>query len=146
MSTASTTLTELRTCLDIGATRCRAMRWFGALFHVSVAQDIAAEVAEAQTAMARDAEAARGDNEAAVALLERAMRERNHALVSQAMKRIRKSASRMQKISENLTGAACMALFAAGICAALWAAASGDTELRTVRRTTRRRDELAEVA
>jgi hypothetical protein len=122
------------------------MRWFGALFHISVAQDIAVELTAAQAALGRDAEAARADNVAAVGLLERAVRERNASLIAPAMVRVRRSAARMQKLADALAGVSCVALFAAGICAAGWAAMTGDNELRLVRRTTRRRDDIVEVS
>ena len=38
-------MTELREWLDASAARCRSMRWFGALFRVNVAQDIASDIA-----------------------------------------------------------------------------------------------------
>lgn len=41
----SSTVTELTGQLARFAERCRSMRWFGALFHVGVAQDIAADIA-----------------------------------------------------------------------------------------------------
>lgn len=46
MKTYDNPLEELRQWLEASADRCRSMRWFGALFRVNVAQDIAADVAK----------------------------------------------------------------------------------------------------
>lgn len=45
----SSTVHELTVNLARFAERCRSARWFGALFHVGVAQDIAADIAKEQS-------------------------------------------------------------------------------------------------
>lgn len=44
---------ELRTYLTGFAARCRAARWYGALFHVGVVEKIAEDVATTETAAAQ---------------------------------------------------------------------------------------------
>lgn len=92
--------------------------------------------------------AARADNDEALALLERAVREKNSKLIGVAMEHIRRSASRMHSVAETLTGASCVALFTVGLGAAMFASAAGENELRSVARVraSRRRDEQSEVA
>jgi hypothetical protein len=51
-------LSELRASLSEFADRCKAQRWFGALFRVNVAQDIVADVANEHAAGGRDGYAA----------------------------------------------------------------------------------------
>lgn len=58
-------LAELRSFLRESASRCRAMRWFGASFRISVAEDIAADVAKNESAAAREAYSAEQEDLAA---------------------------------------------------------------------------------
>lgn len=78
---AQNPLTELREWLSESASRCRAMRWLGALFRVEVAQDIASDIAAHQRMAAESAHAseqydliARGEIAAARAELEAVLR------------------------------------------------------------------------
>lgn len=61
--------TELRSYLGTFAARCRAARWLGALFHVGVVSDIAAEVAETTEAAARISYTAEQEDREAAKLL-----------------------------------------------------------------------------
>lgn len=51
-------IVELRSYLSGLAQRCRAARWFGALFHVTVAEDIVADLAATHAAARAKAEEA----------------------------------------------------------------------------------------
>lgn len=73
MKTRSTLnpLTELVTQLRQFAARCRSCRWLGALFHVGVALDIAADAVRAQSHQATDAYTAEQADLEAVKLIHR---------------------------------------------------------------------------
>lgn len=68
----SSHVTELAGHLSRFADRCRAARWFGPLFHVGVAQDIAADVASDHSKIRETVTEAQNFDLEALAQIERA--------------------------------------------------------------------------
>jgi hypothetical protein len=117
-TSAISPLAELRQSLGEFAARCRAQRWFGALFRVGVAQEIVADVAKDYEFTARESAIAAAEDVAAEKELTAAVTNLEDALtggldqsdagkVVQAIARLRRarvkvrsSAARDHKISE----------------------------------------------
>lgn len=95
---------ELRASLSDFADRCRSQSWFGPLFRVRVAQDIAADISAHQRRIADAAYSAEQSDLEAVKVLERAAADgfTNADLpeVERAIRLIRNSANKDHAISE----------------------------------------------
>jgi hypothetical protein len=100
----NTPIAELRQSLSDFATRCRAARWFGALFRVGVAQAIVEDVERQQVEIANKARGAEQADLQAAKILEEAARNglqaSDMAAVAKAIRLIRLSAKRDQSIAE----------------------------------------------
>lgn len=101
---ATSPLRELRVYISNTAMRCRAGRWFGALFHVNVINDITRDVAEQQTTVARDAYTAEQYDLEALRILDEAARDgfsnADLPAVVRASRLIQRSAALDRKISD----------------------------------------------
>lgn len=103
---ATSPLAELRTWLADTAARCRAQKWFGALFLTNVASDIVADVVKNEEAAARDAYSAEQSDLEAVRILDEAaadgLSNSDMAAVAKAVRLIRRSAQKDHAVSERL--------------------------------------------
>lgn len=100
-------LCELRDSLSGFSARCRAARWYGALFRVGVAQDIVADDTKALNRISRAAYSAEQDDLEAVKIIKAAARDgfsdADLPALDKALRLIMSSAKKDHQISEQLS-------------------------------------------
>lgn len=95
-------VTELNTQLAGLSLRCRARRWFGALFHVGVSQDIAADIVREERRKVDLAYAAEQADLEAVKDIQRFIANGNRACDLPILKKALRQINRSSRLDHNL--------------------------------------------